>query len=328
MDALTRELERQVAADPTDGAAAARLARALARAGRHEDARATVRARFAAGEIDADTVALAVEVGSSELEGRPRAAPHANVSYVVSGAARHQTDGLLELAPPVVAFAGVPGAGAFESALALADLLGPRVSDKSELRVDDERVLQFEVELARPWVVARAHAIRAIRVVTIRVALDWVKLRRQLLRSTSALAFVVDARSELVEDVNEHMTNEAAWKALQKDFRRTTGYPVEELPLIFQYHDPVEEAWHRWLTVAVGLRNVPRIVTGIKTSAPEPEPGAPRFSRASDTDRVLAHEGALETFALLLSGVSTAVRGFMTPRTRFAAKPDAGPFSR
>src|SRR5581483_8726680 len=201
MDSTTRELERRVAADPTDAAAAAQLARALARAGRLDDARATVRARFAAGEIDADTVALATEVGGTPVDGRLRSAPRANVNYVIrASGARHPADGLVELNPPAIAFAGVPGAGAYESVLALADILAPRIVGKTELRVDDERVLQFEVELARPWVVARAHSIRAIRVITIPVGKDFGKLRRQLLRTTSALAFVVDARSELVED--------------------------------------------------------------------------------------------------------------------------------
>jgi hypothetical protein len=229
-------------------------------------------------------------------------------------------DGLVELVPPVIAFAGLPGAGARESVLALRDIFGARAAETRALRVDDERLLEFEVELARPWTVARAHSIRKIRVVTIPVAPHAVKLREQLLRTTSALAFVVDARSEFKEDGNDHFSNEAAWKALQKAFRRAAGFALEELPIVFQYHDPVEEAWHRWLTVAVGLRNLPRVTTAIRTTAAEPERGAPRFSRASDEDRVLAHDGALETLALLLSGVAVAVRGVTTPRPRFVRK--------
>lgn len=322
MDVTTRELERKVAADPTDGAAAAQLARAFARDGRLDDARETVRERFARGEIDADTVSLAVELAAPAIEGRLAASPRANFSYVIGSAARqgHAHEGLVELAPPVIAFAGLPGAGAQESVLALRDVLGSHIVEQNSSRVDDERVLELEVELRRPWVLARAHSIRAIRIVTIPVAPHAVKLRRQLLATTSALAFVVDARSEIKEDGADHFSNEAAWKALQNDFRRARGYALEELPIVFQYHDAVEEAWHRWLTVAMGLRPVPRVTTGLTTSAPDPEAGAPRFSRSGEDDRVTAHDGVIETLAFLLAGVGAAVRGIATPRPRFRSR--------
>jgi hypothetical protein len=311
MDQTTRDLERKMAADPADGAAAARLARSLFRAGRIDEARATVRARIAAGEIDADTLSLALELGEGSIKGTLPRLPRANVSCVVK-AGRSQ-EGLVELAP-VVAFAGVAGAGARESILALGELLGENVQETRVLRVDDERVLDLRVKLARPWIVSRAYAVRSIRIVTVPVAPHAVKLRRQLLKTTSALAFVVDGRSN---GEDERFSNEAAWKALAADFNRAHGFGLAELPLAFLYPDAVEDASHRWLTVALGLRGVARVDAAIKTTAPEAETGAPRFARAQDDDRIVAHEGVVEIFSLLLAGIASAVKGIAAPRPRF-----------
>ena len=323
MDTTLRDIERRAAADPTDGAAVAQLARALARAGRLPEARATIRTRIAAGEIDADTIALVLELGESSIQGTLQRSPRANFECVAVRN-RRSLDGLVEIAPPVVAFSGVPGAGALETVLALRDLFKDQVEDERTTRIDDERVLEVRVGLARPWIVTRSYAIRSIRLVAIPVAPHAVKVRARLLKATSALAFVVDARSEQHEardarsaGHDARSSNEAAWKALAKDFRRVKGHALEELPAVFLYPDEVEEAWHRWLTVACGLRRVPRVTAVLETTAPEPEPGSPRFARFEDDDQVTRHEGALEVLALLLAGVASAVKGVAAPRPRF-----------
>jgi len=296
MDTSMRELERRAAADPADGAAFVSLARALARAGRIDEARAAVRTRFAAGEVDADTLALALELGQDAISGTLGASPRANFGYVLGGGHRSQ-DGLVELAP-VIAFSGM--AGARETVLALRDLLGGEVVNTMPL--DDELGLEVRATLARPWIVTRNYAVRSLKLVTVPVGPQWVKTRRQLLRTASALAFAVDARSPGVEDVVPgHPTNEAAWKALAGDFRRVKGFALDELPLAFVYPEPVEEAWHRFFTLAVGLRGIPRVTARIETV----------------DDRVVAHRGALEALALLLAGVASAVRGVAAPRPRF-----------
>ncbi|MBI3724996.1 hypothetical protein HY251_13735 [bacterium] len=309
MDFAMRSLQRRANADPSDGAAAARLARTLARAGRADDARATVRGRVAQGEIDGDTLGLVLELGVGLIDGGPASAPCANVRY----APHRPAERVVELTP-VVAFAGVPGSGARESALALRDLFAARILECQEMRVDDERAIDFTASLVRPWTVARTYAVRSLRVVTVPVAQHAVKLRRRVLRETSALAFVVDSRGT----GQDGYSNEQAWKVLKADFRRSTGKAIDGLPLVFQYHDPVEEAWHRALMLALGLSRIPhaRTTATIETSAPDAEPGAPRFARVGDEDRVLAHDGAVESLALLLVGIAAAVRGLTSPRPR------------
>jgi len=296
MDTLMRELERRAAADPADGAAFASLARALARAGRTDEARAAVRTRFTAGEVDADTLALALELGQDAVSGRsaprprelrlrPRRRPPLLPGRARRAGARDRLRG---------------HDGARETVLALRDLLGGQVVNT--MLLDDELALEVRATLARPWIVTRNYAVRSLKLVTVPVGPQWVKTRRQLLRTASALAFAVDARSPGVEDaVPGRPTNEAAWKVLASDFRRVKGFALDELPLAFLYQELVEEAWHRFFTVAVGLRGIPRVTARIETV----------------DERVVAHRGALEALALLLAGVAAAVRGVAAPRPRF-----------
>ena len=297
---------RRAAADPADGATTAALARSLLRAGRKDEARAAIRTRIAAAEVDADTLALALEVGEESLRGSLPRAPRANMGYVMRTASH---DGLAELAPQI-AFAGPPGAGARECVLALRGLFGEHVEHEQTIRVDDERVVEVRFALARPWIVTRSYAVRSVRLATIPVAPHALKLRRKLLKGTSALAFFVDARSA-------EPANESAWQALATDFRRANGFALEALPLSLVYCDPVERARHVALTSGVGLSRVPRVTASIATSAGEPEEGAPRFARVQDDDRVTSHEGAVEVLSFLLAGVADAVRGVAAPRPRF-----------
>ncbi|HZV02740.1 MAG TPA: hypothetical protein VFF73_38890 [Planctomycetota bacterium] len=312
MDLSMRDLERRAKVDPADGAAVAALARNLLRAGRNGEAKKAVQTRFAAAEIDADTIALALEVGEDLVKGPLPKNPRSNFAYVLRSEKR-APDGLAELAPQI-AFAGVPGAGAREALLALRSVFASSIEEERILRVDDERVHEVRFTLARPWIVTRSYAIRSVRLVTIPVAPHAVKLRRQLLKGTSALAFVVDARSE---GTSERSSNETAWKALAADCRRANGFAVEDLPLAFVYTDPVEDVWHRMLTVAVGLRRVPRIDAQITTSGPAPEEGRPRFARFQEDDRIRDHDGPVEALSFLLAGVAAAVRGIASPRPRF-----------
>ncbi len=307
-----RDLERRAAADPADGAAVAALARALARAGRLADARRAIRTRIAAAEIDADTIALALEVGEEHILGSLPRSPRGNVACVMRAAQRSH-DGLAELAPQI-AFAGIPGAGARESVLALRDLLGAHVEEERELRVDDERLLDVRFALARPWIVTRSYAVRSIRLLTIPVAPHALKLRKTLLKGTSALAFCVDTRTE---ETDERVSNETAWKALDRDFRRANGFSLAEIPLTFVYVDPVEDDLHRWLTDALSLRRVPRVHAQIETTGADPEPGLPRFARWLPDDRIKDHEGMVEILAFLLAGVAASVKGVASPRPRF-----------
>jgi hypothetical protein len=290
MDLSMRDLERRAAADPADGAAVAALARALVRAGRIEDARKAVRSRIAAAEVDADTLALALEVGEDWITGALPRAPRANTGYVM-GAAHRSHDGLAELAPQI-AFAGVPGSGARETVLALRDLLGAHIEEERSLRVDDDRLVEVRFALARPWIVTRSYAVRSIRLVTIPVAPHAQKLRRTLLKGTSALAFAVDPRSE----------NETAWKNVATDFRRVHGFAVEALPLALIYSEQVEPSRHKKLTAAIGLSRVPRARVSIETT---------------NDDRVTQHNGTIEVLAFLLAGVASAVKKLAAPRPKF-----------
>jgi len=306
MDLSLRDLERRAAADPADGAATAALARALVRAGRLGEARKALRTRIAAAEIDADTLALALEVGEESIQGSLPRSPRANMGYVMRTASH---DGLAELAPQI-AFAGVPGSGARECVLALRCLLAGHIEEERAIHVDDEHVIDLRFALARPWIVTRSYAVRSVRLVTIPVAPHALKLRRKLLKGTSALAFVVDSRTE-------EPANESAWKALATDFRRANGFALEALPIALVYCDPVEPSKHKKLTAGVGLTRVPRVTASISTTGVEPEPGAPRFARLQDDDRVTTHEGTIEVLSLLLTGVAAAVKGVAAPRPRF-----------
>jgi hypothetical protein len=310
MDATIRLLERRALEDPTDDAVAGHLVRALARAGKSREARRVARSRFAAGRVDAETIATVLEVGGELIEGRDRPeTPRANVGYVV-GRAGARAQGFAEIVP-TIAFASIPGAGARENALALRDLFG--VQDLFVQRADDEAIVDFSVPLASPWHVARTYAVRTIRIVTVPVTPDFEKLRQQLLTATSALCFVVDARS----DGDGPRSNELAFRTIARDFRKVRGFAVDELPLAVQYVEPVEDAWHRALAVALGLRRVARAHARIETTAPEADDRSPRFARVTDEDRIASHEGVAETLAYLLSGVASGVRGVAAPRPRF-----------
>lgn len=302
MDLSMRDLERRATADPADGAAVAAFARALVRAGRLDEARKAVRTRIAAAEVDADTLALALEVGEDAIHGSLPRSPRANMGYVL-GATQRSHDGLAELAPQI-AFAGVPGAGALDVVLALQELFGGGIDvhDVRDVRVDDERVHEVRFTLARPWIVTRSYAVRSIRLVTIPVAQHAQKLRRQLLKGTSALAFAVDSRTE---ELDERFTNEAAWKGLATDFRRVRGFALEALPLALVYCDPVDASRHKKLTAGVGLSRVPRVQVSIEKTGD------------GDEARITRHEGTIEVLSFLLAGVAASVRAIAAPRPRF-----------
>ncbi len=294
-DTSLRDLERRAAADPADGAAVAALARALLRTGRVEDAKRAVRTRIAAAEIDADTLALALEVGEDAIHGSLPQSPRPNMGYVL-GPARRSHDGLAELAPQI-AFAGVAGAGAVDAVLALRDLVGAKIDEERALRVDDERVHEVNFALARPWIITRSYAVRSIRLVTVPVARHAVKLRRQLLKGTSALAFAVDPSAD--------EANEAAWKGLAIDFRRVRGFALEALPLALVYTSAVEPSVHKRLTAGVGLSRVPRVRLDIEKSGDADDP------------RIAGHSGTVEVLAFLLAGIAASVRAIAAPRPRF-----------
>src|SRR5262249_19431577 len=162
---------------------------------------------------------------------------------------------------------------------ALRDLFG--VEDLFVQRADDEAIVDFSVPLANPWHVARTYAVRTIRIVTVPVTPDFEKLRQQLLTATSALCFVVDARS----DGDGRRSNELAFRTIARDFRKARGFAVDELPLAVQYVEPVEDAWHRALAVALGLRRVARGHARIETTATQADDRAPLFARMSDEDK-------------------------------------------
>ncbi len=311
MDATIRTLERRVAADPEDDGAASRLARELARVGRSVDARAVARSRFAARRMDAESASLVLELAPDAIDApSDQGFARTNAEYRVERAGS-RPQGLVEIVP-TVGFAGLPGAGARENALVLRDLLGAQ--DLLISQADDESIIDFTVPLARPWVLARAFTARSIRIVTIPVAPHLTKLRRQKLRATNALAFVVDARA----DGDGPRSNELAFKALARDFRSVhVGFALEELPLVLQYVEPVEDAWRRALAVALGVGRVARAEARIDTGGPVPDAPSPRFARMGDDERPIAHEGVVETLAYLLAGIASGVRGLAAPRPRF-----------
>lgn len=323
MDDRLLSLERSYASNPDNRELRLRLVQALARGGRLYDARKLLRLHIASAAFDLEELELFAKLGRQ-------------AGFVASGtvcpSALTKVYGRLN--PPrekpldlelEVGFVGPPGAGALVSVFALATLFGRPVeglvgsglADPRSLRRSvragqesnplelpqhgpSETSFEFTLPLVEPWALSR-YRITGIRVTTVPTASHRVMLRRRILRSLNGLAFVPDTRADGTGE-----TNEALFRRLDREFQELWGTPLSQFRVVLQYLEPAERSLRRALAVALGLRFRPRIHADVETTSERAPRPAPLFSGFRvGRDHCLAHEGVLDSFALL---VSRAVR--------------------
>ena len=314
MDELSR-LERALSVDPEDRAARRALVHALARCGKLYRARKVLRTRIASGRFQPADLELFLELGqragfvssltllSSEL---------LNLSALFHRRGAGATEVEVELG-----FAGPEGSGAAACVLALAELFGqaptgiyssgafelePGTSRAASSRPRRRRTdaiqscVEFRLELREPWPVSERFRVRAIRVTSVPSDERRVLLRRKVLRNINAMAFIADARSD-----GSGESNEVVFTRLDREFSKLWGLPLRRFRLLLGYLEPIPLELHHALTLALQLEACPRVQANLSTDALS----APRHRRVLSNfrfgrDAVLAHEGILDAFALLL----------------------------
>lgn len=292
------------------------MARCLRRAGQVYDARQLLRRAFAAGRFDLGGLELFTELGrqagflSAE---RPRRSSLLNVSGLLRGGGRSD----LEVE---IGYAGIEGAGALQSVLALADAFACPVYNMADQPVEPKRrgsgrrrsgaLTAFEspqetsydlrLELPRPLEITPRLRLRAVRVATVPTAPGRERLRQRILRRISGLVFVPDTRSEGVGE-----TNEAAFRRLARDFSEIWGAPLEDFRLALQYLEPTPPSLRRAFQLSLGIHSCPQARAHIEASGRTTDRSAPLFaSFRVDADKIEAHEGVLDSFCLLLLGIA------------------------
>ncbi len=282
MDGLLRRTERRARVAPGDLACALEQVRALTRCGQPEAARAALRERLLDRRLE-DPVLDALAEGDP----LPPRAPPPRLGWLAAdvGRAPWRRDVAREVVP-TVAFAGP--AQAWRAALELARVVARRapagetaLRGARRCRAHGEVQLSFELLLREPWPAAPRVRVGALRVVTLPAAPGAGKLRRSLLRSTSALVLVGDPR------VGPEPHDELAW-TLDRECRLAQGAALAGLPLrlLQRQADPQPGRWPE------ALRALPVTVA---------EPGG-------------LGEAALEAAALSLLALRAGLQGLVRPR--------------
>lgn len=324
MDSKIQELERAYKSHPDDPYLRRQLIAAWSRVGRLYDARQLLGRRMATRDFDVEELKKFVELGHqagfiSSLDHKPCDLIHFSALFH----ARGKTPMDVEIE---IGFAGVQNSGAFVSVFALADFFGVPLMGLTGSGIEgplshaplseqhgfsqgfgagahvsarvpfSETSHEFRLELRSPWIVSRRFRVRAVRVTTLPSSPGKVMLRRKILRSINALAFVVDSRND-----GSGETNESLFRRLDKDFQENWTVPLNAFRVATQYLEPTRPRLHRALALALGLTHNSRVHANIETNAPPAERPQAIFSNFHPgKDRVLSHEGLLDTFSLLV----------------------------
>ena len=318
MDRYILQLERSMASHPESELIRDRLLCELKRCGRYYDARKLISRRLASRKVSTKDLQNLIELGrlTGFINSYPvRSSTLMNFSALFHTKPRSLTDVEVE-----IGFASIEGAGALMSVLALADFFGCSVTGLAgsglhgtelsemtlesarpvapvlEIQKPSETVYEFRLELCEAPIVSSRFRLRAIRVSTIPTAASKVTLRRKVLRAVNALAFVADTRSD-----GTGQTNEQVFHLLNRDFEDLWGLPLDHFRIALQYLEPTRRELHCALVAALGLGRSPRIHANIETTAKPASRPQPLFTNFQlGQNQILAHEGVLDTFALLL----------------------------
>jgi len=189
-----RALRHRARAEPQ---AALALARQLLRADRPLEAREILAERLATGHLEAEVLGALVQIGwqTQQLEGAPRGSrPRTHVDLLA--ARRRGASGAPREVVPGIA---VAGRGSYDLAEGLLQRL-PRAVQARPYRCHGQSHIAFQLRLPTPWQLAPGYLSRSVRLFTVPLGLESEKLRRRLLRSTSALLLAPSAsESELVD---------------------------------------------------------------------------------------------------------------------------------
>lgn len=306
MDFERNEINRRLHLAPDDPELLESLVRHLARAGRLYDARKVLERRlasrsFSLAELES-YVQLSKEAGFSS-SGSVRASKLMNFSALFQHRGHGPTEVHIE-----IGFASIAGGGAQACVLALADFFGESVtgftgsglyeSNEAPLpeTVAADTSFEFSFELQRPLVLSRRFSLRSLRVLNLPSSPHKRSLRRRLLRSINALAFVADTRSD-----GSGETNESVFRRINADFEELWDRPLDHFRTLVQVLEPTSPELDRALRVALGLSHAPRVRAHIETNAPPaPRPSPLLANFRIGRESVLAHEGILDAFAMLL----------------------------
>lgn len=318
MDRYILKLERSLASHPENELIRDRLLCELKRCGRYYDARKLISRRLANRIVSTKDLENLIELG--RLTGFINSYPVRRSSLMNFSALFHTKPRALTDVEVEIGFASIEGAGALMSVLALADFFGCSVTGLAgsglhgteftemaqdstrqlapvlEIQKPSETVYEFRLELNEAPILSSRFRLRAIRVTTIPIAASKVTLRRKVLRSVNALAFVADTRSD-----GTGQTNEQVFHRLNRDFEELWGRRLDGFRIALQYLEPTRKELHRALLTALGLGRSPRIHANIETTAKPASRPQPLFTNFQvGRNQILAHEGVLDTFALLL----------------------------
>lgn len=211
-----RTLRRRAHAEPQ---AALALARQLQRADQLDAAREVLAERLASGHLETQVLEALAGLGwqTGRLTGAAREErPWTHVD-LLAGRRR----GLSRGPSPVVPGIAVAGQGAYELAQALLRGL-PCAGQARAYRCAGETHIAFQLRLPTPWTLAPGYTAAAVRLFTVPLGPESLKLRRRLLRSTSAL-FLAPGASE---------ADLAQLDGLTRAFRRVHGRSPTAFPLV------------------------------------------------------------------------------------------------
>jgi hypothetical protein len=211
-----RALRRRARGEPL---AALALARQLLRADRPGEAREILAERLAAGCLEGEVLGALAEIGwqTGRLEGDPRRErPRTHVDLL---AARRR--GRLGQPREVVPGIAVAGQGSYELAEGLLKRLACAAQARP-YRCHGQSHIAFQLRLPSPWQLATGYVCRSVRLFTVPLGVESVKLRRRLLRSTSALLLAPSAREEELLELDR----------LSEAFRRVHACAPRAFPVV------------------------------------------------------------------------------------------------
>jgi len=290
LDQIQR-LEGELGSNPDDGLAFRRLVNALARSGRLYDARNRLRARIASAKFSLHDLNEYLHLGRqagfvSQTELQP--CQLMNFQAIFHGKQSSQSE--IEI---VLGFASVAGAGSLVSIEALAALFGVR---PRRHKATGEILCELRLELPEPLVVSPRFRVRAVRAITLPGSPYKHHFRHWCLRELNGLAFIADSRSD-----GKGETNEKVFASINRDLVETHGLGLNRFRFVIQYLEPPPPELHRALLMALGLSEMPRVYANVETTAARTHRPDPIFDEyRPGYDRVLEHEGVLDTFCLLL----------------------------
>jgi hypothetical protein len=322
LDRQILNIERAYALQPENAQIRHRLLNEMTRCGRYYDARKLVQRQMATSEFCETDLKNLAELG--RLSGFITSYPVRRSSLMNFSAIFHSRPNVATDVEVEIGFVGIDGSGALMSVLALANFFGCPISGLAgsglhsselsnqpqdrfnypsanpttvlEIQKPGETVYEFRLELSKPWIISRRFRLSAIRVTTLPTAISKVTLRRKVLRTVNALAFVADTRSD-----GTGQTNENVFRRVSHEFEKLWGLPLEEFRIALQYLEPTRQELHRALLASLGMGRSPRIHANIETNAKPANRPHPLFSNFRvGRNQILAHEGVLDTFALLL----------------------------